>query len=192
MIPFTPNPSLCLLSEPHVLSQKYAKHACASIFALPLHCQECCLLSSPLVDSDPFTRPVYMSLSVESFLLLFSSLFRRHSCCLWFSLLTVKRVSTTQSLSSFCSSALLIFYYFLYWLYAELILAASLDTPGGHAKRTSELGKGDLGAECEFSAGVTLSHFTPYLTCAAMTCFHSVQFMGLDLTGSVSFYIQTN
>lgn len=107
-------------------------------------------------------------------------------------LLTVKCVSTTQNLSSFCSSALLIFYYFLYWLYAESILAASLDTPGGHAKWTSEPGEGDLGAECEFSAGVTLSHFASYFTCAAMTCFHSVQFMGLDLTGSMSFYVQTN
>ena len=90
--PFHPNPSLCLLSEPHVLSKACQTHLCLHLCSSCSLCQECCLLSSPLVNSDPFTRPVYMSLSVGSFLLLFSSLFWRYSCFLWLSLLTVKHV----------------------------------------------------------------------------------------------------
>ena len=92
IIPSTPNPSLCLLSE-HMCCPKVCQtHLCLHLCSSSSLCQECCLLSSPLVNSDPFTRPVYMSLSVESFLLLFSSLFWRYSCFLWLSLLTVKHV----------------------------------------------------------------------------------------------------
>ena len=61
-----------------------------------------------------------------------------------------------------------------------MIPASSVDTQGRRAEWTSELGEGDVEAECKVGAGCeSLSCFSPDLTHAAMTCFHSVQFIGL-------------